>query len=231
MSDRPHVLLVEDEEHIRGPLSEVFEREGYAVTAVGTMKAARACVAAGLPDVVVLDWMLPDGQGLDLVARWRRDGLMMPVIFLSARVELVDKVLGLEMGADDYVTKPFEPRELLSRVKARLRTAKLGREAREPSCLVHDEIEMDLDAREVRFRGERVVTTRMEFSLLKVLLESPGRVFTREELLNSVWGYDSTPTTRTVDTHVLQLRSKLDASLIESVRGVGYRVRPKLTKS
>jgi DNA-binding response OmpR family regulator len=224
--ERPRVLLVEDEEHIRAPLRDLLEREGYAVTAVSTARAARAEVAAAVPAVVVLDWMLPDGQGLDLVAEWRQAGITAPVLFLSARAELVDKVLGLEMGADDYVTKPFEPRELLSRIKARLRGARLAEGA--PSggeVLALGEVVMTLATREVRFRGRPVPLTRMEFALLKLLLESPGRVFTREELLNRVWGYDSTPTTRTVDTHVLQLRAKLDAALIESVRGVGYRMK------
>jgi DNA-binding response OmpR family regulator len=222
---RPCILLVEDELHIRTPLAEQLAREGYAVTAVGTAKDARSAMAKGAPDLVVLDWMLPDGQGIDLLAAWRREGVTVPVIVLSARAELVDKVLGLEMGADDYVTKPFEPRELASRVRARLRALVGLREGERHDRLALGEVAITVSTHEVHFRGRAVTLTRMEFALLRVLMERPGRVFTRQELLNDVWGYDSTPTTRTVDTHVLQLRNKLEPSLIESVRGVGYRVK------
>jgi DNA-binding response OmpR family regulator len=223
---RPRILLVEDEPHIRAPLSDQLALEGYTVTAVGTAAEAYRAAQSTPPDLVLLDWMLPDGQGLDLLAKWRREGLTAPVIFLTARAELADKVLGLEMGADDYVTKPFEPRELASRIRARLRGArKLEREP--DDVLALGGVRMTLSTREVTFRGHGVAMTRMEYELLRVLLERPGRVFTREELLNEVWGYDSTPTTRTVDTHVLQLRTKLEPSFIESVRGVGYRVKAR----
>jgi DNA-binding response OmpR family regulator len=218
-------LLVEDEEHIRLPLRDLLEREGYAVVAVATASKARARIEAVAPALIILDWMLPDGQGIDLLTEWRRRGIRAPVIMLSARVELLDKVLGLELGADDYVTKPFEARELVSRVRARLRRARQALAAAEEQQIVIGDVALVPSTREVRLRGQPVALTRMEFALLKLLLESPGRVFTREELLNRVWGYESTPTTRTVDTHVLQLRAKLGSDLIESVRGVGYRVR------
>ncbi len=221
---RTRILLVEDEDHIRAPLRDLLEREGYAVTAVATAREARARCDAERPALVVLDWMLPDEQGIDLLADWRRRGVEAPVILLSARAELIDKVLGLELGADDYVTKPFEPRELLSRIKARLRGARQAPAVAEEERIVLGDVTLAPATREVRLRGQPVVLTRMEFALLKLLLESPGRVFTREELLNRVWGYESTPTTRTVDTHVLQLRAKLGADLIASVRGVGYRI-------
>jgi DNA-binding response OmpR family regulator len=226
---RMRILLVEDEDHIRGPLRDLLEREGYEVATAGTAREARTLVGEAAPALVVLDWMLPDGQGIDLLAEWRRAGVVVPVIVLSARVELIDKVLGLEMGADDYVTKPFEPRELLSRIKARLRGARQGLvvdpRGADPERLALGEVVMALATREVVFRGRPVALARMEFALLRLLLESPGRVFTREELLNRVWGYDSTPTTRTVDTHILKLRAKLDPAVIESVRGVGYRIK------
>ena len=221
---RTRLLLVEDEEHIRAPLRDLLEREGYAVTAVATAREARAAMEADAPALVVLDWMLPDGQGIDLLGEWRRRGVAAPVIVLSARAELIDKVLGLELGADDYVTKPFEPRELLSRVKARLRGARQA-PAAEEQRLVHGDVALTPATREVLLCGRPVALTRMEFALLELLLRSPGRVFTREEILNRVWGYESTPTTRTVDTHVLQLRAKLGAEIIESVRGVGYRIK------
>jgi two-component system alkaline phosphatase synthesis response regulator PhoP len=139
-------------------------------------------------------------------------------------------VLGLEIGADDYVTKPVEPRELLARLKARLRPR--SREPAPPSAprvLQGAGVKVDLDTREVTFESRPVPMTRMELNLLALLLEHPGRVFSREELLNRVWGYERTPTTRTVDTHVVQLRTKLRADLIESVRGIGYRLVRDLT--
>ncbi len=219
---RQTILLVEDDDAIRASLAELLEREGYAVTAVRTLHDAKAAATQAPPALVLLDWMLPDGQGIDLLASFRSAGKTAPIIVLSARDALVDKVLGLELGADDYVTKPFEPRELVSRIRARLRAV-----APPPTTLpdlVVGSVVMSLARRELRWKGVAITLTRMEFELLKLLLESPGRVFTREELLNRVWGYESTPTTRTVDTHVLQLRTKLEPSLIESVRGVGYRL-------
>ena len=149
----------------------------------------------------------------------------MPVIFLTARVELVDRVLGLEMGADDYVTKPFEPRELVARIRARLRTT--ARAAPPPERLAFAGLEMDLDSRRVTYRGRELELARLEFGLLELLLRHPSKVFTSDELLNRVWGYEAFPTTRTVDTHVLQLRKKTHPELFESIRGVGYRLRDR----
>jgi two-component system OmpR family response regulator len=221
---RPVVLLVEDEEGIRVPLRDLLEREGYTVVAVSTLREAKAAARRDAPDVLVVDWMLPDGQGIDLLEGLRRGGSKVPVIFLSARAELVDKVVALELGADDYVTKPFEPRELLSRIRARLRGVQWAEASPSDDRIVVGRVALSRAEHEVRFDDQLVTLTRMEFALLDVLLHSPGRVFTREELLNLVWGYDSTPTTRTVDTHVLQLRTKLEPGLIESVRGIGYRL-------
>lgn len=168
--------------------------------------------------------MLPDGQGIDLLRAWRRDGYSGPIIFLTARTELLDKVLGLELGADDYVTKPFEPRELLARIRARLR-AHAPVPVPAPRHLAIHDIRLCPDTRDVTFEGQPVVLSRMEFGLLELLMENPGRVFSRDELLARVWGYESYPTTRTVDNHVLKLRQKLAPELFESVRGIGYRLR------
>jgi DNA-binding response OmpR family regulator len=145
----------------------------------------------------------------------------MRVLMLTARAEVVDRIVGLESGANDYLTKPFEPRELVARIRVQARE----RAARHPTKLQSGGVELDLETRTCSFQGRLVVLARMEFNLLETFLRAPGKVFTREELLNQVWGFDAFPTTRTVDTHVLQLRQKLDAELIETVRGVGYRLR------
>jgi DNA-binding response OmpR family regulator len=227
------ILVVEDEAAIAAALRELLEREGYVVETAATLAAARQRLLPYLRpreswstprglDALLLDWRLPDGEGIDLLKELRRTSAL-PVLMVTARVEIIDRVLGLEIGADDYVTKPVEPRELLARLRARLRTHR----AAEPAgkrVLEHAGVAIDLDTREVTFEGRAVPTTRMEFGLLALLVEHAGRVFSREELLNQVWGYERTPTTRTVDTHVVQLRTKLRADLIESVRGIGYRL-------
>jgi DNA-binding response OmpR family regulator len=145
------------------------------------------------------------------------------VILLTARADLVDRVLGLESGANDYVTKPFEPRELLARVRVQLRSRRGHTVNREAS--VHAGVRLDPEKREVTFRQSQVELTRMEFELLRLLISSPGKVFSREELLDRVWGYENFQATRTVDTHILQLRQKLDDGLFETIRGVGYRMK------
>jgi len=213
-----HVLVVEDEPEIQGALRSLLEREGYRVTVAGTIVEARNAIDESV-DVMLLDWRLPDGEGIDLLRELRKTSDL-PVVMVTARVDVIDKVLGLEIGADDYVTKPVEPRELLARVRARLRVKAKAAEVR---SLSHNGVQLNLETRAVTFEGRAVDTTRMEFNLLALFVEHPGRVFSREELLNKVWGYERTPTTRTVDTHVVQLRTKLRADLIESMRGIGYR--------
>ncbi len=217
------ILIVEDAAAIAEQLAQLLATEGFVVEVAGTVAQARLAIGRS-PDLVILDWGLPDGQGIELLKEWRRGAFAGPVLFLTARVEVIDRVLGLELGADDYITKPFHPRELVARVKARLR----GRDAA-LSCAV---ITLDLATRTARFDGVLLTLTKLEFDLLRVLVEHPDRVFSRDELLNRVWGYDSYPTTRTVDTHILQLRQKTKASLFETVRGVGYRLRSaELTKA
>jgi DNA-binding response OmpR family regulator len=222
------VLVVEDEAAVAASLRDLLEREGYTVRLAATLAEARRVLAspADPVDVVLLDWRLPDGEGIDLLRDLRRTSDL-PVLMVTARVEVVDRVIGLEIGADDYVTKPVEPRELLARIRARLRGR--GRApADPPRALEGAGVRMDLRTREVTFEGRPVPLTRMEFGLLALLVEHPGRVWSREELLNRVWGYERAPTTRTVDTHVVQLRTKLRAGLIESVRGIGYRLRREI---
>jgi DNA-binding response OmpR family regulator len=227
------ILVVEDEPQVAASLRDLLEREGYAVRLAGSLaEARRALTASESPadsiDAMLLDWRLPDGEGIDLLKELRKTSEL-PVLMVTARVEVIDRVLGLEIGADDYVTKPVEPRELLARLKVRLRKHQHQRSAAAaaaaPSRIVEQRgVRIDLDTREVTFEGALVPMTRMELNLLALLLEHPGRVFSREELLNQVWGYERTPTTRTVDTHIVQLRTKLRADLIESVRGIGYRL-------
>jgi DNA-binding response OmpR family regulator len=217
------VLLVEDDPSVAASLRTFLEGEGYVVRPAGTLAEARCALAGGEAiDAMLLDWRLPDGEGIDLVKEVRKTSEL-PIIMVTARVELIDRVLGLEIGADDYVTKPLEPRELLARLKARLRTR--THSVRPLGVLEHGGVRVDLGAREVTLEGKPVALGRVEFDLLALLMENPGRVFSRQELLHRVWGYDRPPTTRTVDTHVVFLRTKLGADLIDSIRGVGYRLR------
>ena len=199
-------------------LTRFLQDEGYEVTTAASLADARKNLAN--PTLVLLDWKLPDGQGIDYLRELRAEKNPVPIIMLTARAELLDKVLGLEMGASDYLTKPFEPRELLARIRVQLRVFS------EPasSALLHaGAVVVDREARQIRFKGVVIETTKIEFDLVKLFVEHENRVFSRDELLNRVWGYDQYPTTRTVDTHILQLRHKLSESYIETVRGCGYR--------
>lgn len=217
------ILLVEDDENLGKSLQRYFQDEGYSVEWAKEIKEAREKVKKGY-SIVVLDWVLPDGHGIDLLKEMRKQDRLTPVIMLTARTELIDKVLGLESGANDYMTKPFEPRELLARVRAQLRQKEISKQADE-AILEVGPLRFVLEMREVYFKEKLVELTKMEYEFLKLLAEYPNRVFSREEILNKVWGYEHYPTTRTVDTHVLQLRQKFSEELIETIRGVGYRLR------
>ncbi len=212
------LLLVEDDKNLRHSLSEFLSAEGFKVLEAEGSNCARALLQEQ-PDLVILDWMLSGESGIDLLSEWRREGRRNPVLMLTAKTGLVDKVLGLELGADDYLTKPFEPRELLARIRVQLRRS----QAPVVSFLSHSGIRLDTVKKEVLFHEMRVDLTKMEFLLLKTFLENPSKVFSREELLNQVWGYENYPTTRTIDTHVLQLRQKFDPTFFETIRGMGYR--------
>lgn len=178
-------------------------------------------------DLFIFDWMLPDGQGIDLLKTLRGENILSPIIMLTAKTDLIDKVLGLESGANDYVTKPFEPRELLARIRVQLRQGSnsSGGNVENKGLVEISHLKIDLDTREVFWKGEIVDMTKMEFDFLRLLAENPNRALSRDEILNKVWGYDSYPSTRTVDTHVLQLRQKLEENLIETVRGIGYKLK------
>jgi len=214
------ILLVEDEKPIREGLKDRLEREGFRVTDAETLADALRALE-GSPDLVILDRRLPDGEGLDVLRELRARGRSTPVIVLSARGMPEDRVEGLEGGADDYVTKPFHLRELVARVHAVLKRAEP-----EAALLSFGDCELDLGARTLRQRGDEVTVTKMEFDLLLYLARNPGRVVTRNELLDRVWGHDRYPTTRTVDFHVLSLRKKVDPRHIVTVHGVGYRFEP-----
>ncbi len=214
------ILVVEDESSLAQSLLLLLQKEAYSTLLAIDLAQARQLIQEQV-DLVILDWSLPDGQGIDLLRQWRDAGIQIPVIFLTARTELIDRVLGLEMGANDYVTKPFETRELLARIKVQLRQITPGQ--RKADKLERAGISLDPLSREVFFKNEAQKLTHMEFSLLKFFFENPNKVFTREELLVKVWGYDSYPTTRTVDNHIVLLRQKFGAELFETVRKVGYR--------
>ncbi len=222
------ILLVEDELNIATSLQQFLVAEGFHVSIADSLQAANQ--ASRDWDLCLLDWMLPDGQGIDLLRSWRSGGIDNPIIFLTAKAEVIDKVLGLEFGADDYLTKPFEPRELLARIHARLRQVGKSNRPVDQSGdrLVIGALVINRSTMRVTFKDVTITLTKMEYELLKFFVENVGKVFSRDEILDMVWGYESYPTTRTVDTHVLQLRQKISAELIETMRGVGYRfVGPK----
>jgi len=221
--DRGTVLVVDDEPNIADLIELYLDREGFRVVKAGTGEGGVRAVAEHRPRLVVLDVGLPDIDGLEVCRRLRQTSTI-PVIFLTARDGEVDRVLGLEMGADDYVTKPFSPPELVARVKAVLRrTEQVG-----GAEVVHvGDAAIDLGRREVRVRGDAVAFTTKEFELFQFLAERPGLALSRQQILDGVWGYDWYGDARTVDVHVAQIRKKLDGAVrIDTVRGVGYRLEP-----
>ncbi len=222
------VLIVEDEQDILQLVKLYLEKEGFrTVTAItGTEGLRRA--KESQPDLVILDLMLPEVDGLEVCKRLRSAPAtaMLPIIMLTAKAEESDTVIGLELGADDYVTKPFSPKTLVSRVKALFR--RLERSQQEPAPIyLYDSLRMDLSRHEVSFHGKDVSLTAKEFGLLEHLLRNPGRVLTREVLLNHVWGYDYFGTTRTVDVHIRRLKQKLPLleEAIISVKSLGYKLK------
>ena len=220
------VLVVDDEDHIVELARIYLTREGYEVEGVGDGSQALARFNQLKPDLVILDIMLPGSDGLAICKEIRKQS-QVPIIMLTARDEVTDKVVGLEVGADDYLTKPFHPQELVARAKALLRRARIEPDA--PKLILAGKLEVDLERHEVRHEQAKVQLRPKEFDLLTLLARHPGRVFQRSELLDLVWGYDFPGYTRTVDVHVQQLREKLAAAgvtepSIETVWGVGYRL-------
>jgi two-component system, OmpR family, alkaline phosphatase synthesis response regulator PhoP len=227
MTTKPQtVLVVEDEASIASFVAAYLKNAGYAVRTTATGAEALKLVASEKPALVVLDLMLPDMDGVEVCKRIRQS-TDMPVLMLTARDEDVDKIIGLEVGADDYMTKPFNPRELVARVRAILRRATTEREKGESAVLQHGDLTVDAGRREARVGEQEIQLAPKEFDLLWELLDHRGLVLTRDQLLERVWGYTFAGDTRTVDVHVRQLRRKLgDASPIVTVWGVGYKVSP-----
>lgn len=217
-----HILLVDDEPKITELARMYLENEGYRVSAAHDGERALQAFRAKAPHLIVLDLMLPLLDGYEVCRRIRTTSDV-PIIMLTARDETVDKIVGLELGADDYLTKPFNPRELVARVKAILRRAQPTPKTRR---LVLGDMILDLERREVTIREQPVSLRTKEFDLLTVLAQSPRIVFTREKLLEFAWGYDFAGETRTVDVHIAHLRKKLAGARveIETVTGVGYKL-------
>jgi DNA-binding response OmpR family regulator len=220
------VLVVEDEASIASFVSLYLKNAGYDVRTAANGAEAIATVASFQPSLIVLDLMLPDIDGIEICRRIRQKSDV-PILMLTARDEDVDKIIGLEVGADDYMTKPFNPRELVARVKSILRRATPDRKLRESDTITHGHLFVDAGRREVKVDEDEIQLAPKEFDLLWELLDHRGLVLTRDQLLERVWGYTFAGDTRTVDVHVRQLRRKLgDASPIVTVWGVGYKVGP-----
>jgi DNA-binding response OmpR family regulator len=220
------ILIVEDEESIRLPLEDNLRLEGYDVSCAGDGAEALAMAAEDAFDLIVLDIMLPKLDGFEVCKRLRRDRVMTPILMLTAKSQEIDKVLGLELGADDYVTKPFSSRELLARIKALLR--RRGEAPGGPDFIRFGEIELDFSTYEAKKAGVPVPLTALEFRLLHFLVRNRGRVVHRNEVLDGVWGKDVFVDPRTVDKHVSLLRRKFEDDpreprYILGVRGVGYK--------
>jgi two-component system alkaline phosphatase synthesis response regulator PhoP len=227
VSTGPRVLIIEDEAGLRLTLSDRLTSEGYDVEAVGDGEAGLARATGGVFDLIVLDVMLPRMNGFDVCREVRRRGVTTPILMLTARGQVVDKVVGLKLGADDYLTKPFEAIELVARLEALLR--------RRPSGMVEGghtfrfgDVVVDLRKMELTRAGRAVELSAREFKLLKHFIAHRGATLSREELLTEVWGYDEMPLTRTVDVHVAGLRQKIEANpkspeFILTVHGLGYK--------
>ena len=232
MTDRaPRILLVDDEQPIQTLLSFPLQRDGYEVVQAADGPEALERFDEQIFDLVVLDVMLPRMDGLEVCRRLRAKGETVPIIMLTAKSEEIDKVLGLELGADDYITKPFSMREFRSRVKAALRRSGMARQDTDDERPIEVRgLKIDPGKRTVTRHGETVSTTYVEFEILAALARSPGRVFTRDMLLARVWGDSAYRDPRTIDVHIRHLREKIEVDPKEpeylfTVRGVGYRFR------
>jgi DNA-binding response OmpR family regulator len=226
MNRRTRILIVEDEPAMVAGLRDNFEYEGYDVISADDGVTGLERALTDDPDLVVLDVMMPRMSGLDVCKQLKAKRPSMPIIMLTARGQEIDKVVGLELGADDYVTKPFSVRELMARVKAVLR--RISAQARAPEIYWFSDVEVNTRSHEVRRAGRPVEFSAKEFALLVYFISHPAETLSRDRLLDAVWGYDSYPNTRTVDTHIVHLRQKLEVNpeeprLILTVHGSGYK--------
>ncbi|MCK6601627.1 MAG: response regulator transcription factor [Bacteroidetes bacterium] len=226
------ILVVEDDQQLRSIISERLQDEGFTVLALPDGRTLLQQVGQFLPDVVILDVMLPDISGFDLCRMVREKNPLLPVVMLTSRESEIDRVRGLEMGADDYVTKPFSYYELIARIRTNLRRQR-ALSVPQPSgqVLVFKGIELNRETREVRVRGQEVVLTATEFDLLELFIQNPNRVFTRAQLLQMVWKEPGQNFDRAVDTAVTRLRSKIeqtpsDPEYIRTIWGIGYKLTP-----
>lgn len=220
-----HILIVEDDPKLAGFIASELKLEGYQVTVANNGIDGLAIARDRQPDLLILDWMLPGISGLDLCLRLRQTGIQMPIIMLTAKDEIPDRVSGLNAGADDYVTKPFSIEELLARIKARLRRT----HPEDPDLLEFEDLKLNRLTREV-YRGNQLIElTAKEFDLLEFLLRHPRQVISRDRILESVWGYDFMGESNIIEVYIRALRIKLEATnqkrLIHTVRGVGYVLR------
>jgi len=227
---RERILLIEDEPDIAEVLQYNLEKEGFEVAVARRGDSGLEAIRREPPDLVVLDLMLPGIDGLELFRMLKRDTATarLPIVMLTARGEEVDRIVGLELGADDYISKPFSPREVVLRVKAVLRRLQPEPEGTASDRIEVGGIQLDVSGHQLHVRGKEAPLTATEFRLLRLLMERGGRVQTRGQLLSDVWGYAEDIDSRTVDTHIRRLRRKLgpEADRIETVIGVGYRLRP-----
>lgn len=224
---KAHILVVEDEEDLQALVEYNLQREGFHVTCVGTGEGALKAVRQAAPDLILLDLMLPGMDGLEVCRALRNDPALasVPVVMLTAKTEEADIVTGLELGADDYVTKPFNPRVLIARVKAVLRRGDIDEPEESGKSLRIRNVAINPERHEVRVDDEPILLTATEFRLLHLLARRPGRVFTRGEIISSIHGSQTAVTDRSVDVQVVSLRRKLGeaGTYIQTVRGVGYR--------
>jgi DNA-binding response OmpR family regulator len=221
------ILVIDDDESLRDTIGLMLEKEGFRPVLAADGKTGLQEAFAASPALVLVDLRMPGFSGIEVCKRMRAAGMQTPIIVLSAVRDEIDKVLLLEMGADDYVVKPFGARELLARIRAVLRRSSTGPQ----DVMSFSDVDVDLERRIVRRAGEEIKFTRAEFNLLAFFLQNPGKPLSRDVLLNSVWGYDSFPNTRTVDAHVVRLRQKLEPETetprhFVTLHGVGYRFVP-----
>jgi len=222
------ILLVEDEKGLIVTLTDRLESEGFEVVSAADGKSGFELASSEQFDLIILDVMLPKKNGYDIARDLRQKGIQTPILMLTAKGETIDKVLGLKLGADDYLTKPFEVMELLARIEALLRRSPLPAEAAPNGAFRFGEIGVDFKRAEVTRASRPVDLSAMEFRLLQFFIENRGTVHSRDELLDAVWGYDAMPTTRTVDVHIAWLRQKLEENpkhpqYIQTVHGMGYK--------